>query len=129
MILLQLSAGTGPIECCRAVALAVQTIERECQAQGIGCELLEVTQANAKTGVACFKSVLLQLSANDEARAKHLALSWQGAMLWSCQAASGPGTNAKTGSSAARCLRSMTRLWISKSTFRPAAPRAPEGST
>ncbi|WP_412495238.1 hypothetical protein [Shewanella algae] len=73
MILLQLSAGTGPIECCRAVALAVQTIERECQAQGIGCELLEVTQANAKTSVACFKSVLLQLSANDEARGAVLA--------------------------------------------------------
>ncbi|MBO2668102.1 peptide chain release factor H [Shewanella algae] len=95
MILLQLSAGTGPIECCRAVALAVQTIERECQAQGIGCELLEVTQANAKTGVACFKSVLLQLSANDEARAKHLALAWQGAMLWSCQSRFRPGHKRK----------------------------------
>ncbi|GAB1107689.1 hypothetical protein [Shewanella algae] len=95
MILLQLSAGTGPIECCRAVALAVQTIERECQAQGIGCELFEVTQANAKTGVACFKSVLLQLSANDEARAKHLALYWQGAMLWSCQSRFRPGHKRK----------------------------------
>lgn len=82
MILLQLSSGQGPIECCKAIGLALKAIEKECQAEGIKCDVVEVVEANRK---GCFKSVLLTLESNNEERAKQLATSWQGAMLWVCQ--------------------------------------------
>ena len=82
MILLQLSSGQGPIECCKAIGLAIKTIEKQCYAERIKCEVLEVVEANEK---GCFKSALLKLESTDNQRAKQLALSWQGAMLWICQ--------------------------------------------
>ena len=88
MILLQLSAGQGPLECCRAVALALQLIEKQCAKQRIELKILESTAATAPH---CYKSVLVQLSdktASGQAQnnsAHQLALSWQGAMLWVCQ--------------------------------------------
>ena len=81
MILLQLSSGQGPIECCKAVGLALNAIERECKAYGIFLDVVEVVSANE---AGCFKSVLLQLKSDDE-EAKNLAGQWQGAMLWVCQ--------------------------------------------
>ena len=82
MILLQLSSGQGPIECCKAIGLALKTIEIECQAAGIECDVVEVVEANEK---GCFKSALLKLESRTEGKAKQLANSWQGAMLWVCQ--------------------------------------------
>ncbi|MFO6422195.1 peptide chain release factor H [Motilimonas sp. KMU-193] len=82
MILLQLSAGQGPMECCQAVGLALKMIAKQSTEKGIR---LDVVEAIAATERDCYKSVLLQLDSTPEQSAKQLALSWQGAMLWVCQ--------------------------------------------
>ncbi len=82
MILLQLSAGQGPIECAKAVGLALKHIEKQCREQKIKLELVEAI--NSKED-GCFKSALLQLGSSQSEAAKQLAKSWQGAMLWVCQ--------------------------------------------
>jgi peptide chain release factor len=82
MILLQLSSGQGPIECCQAIGLALKAIEKECRAQNIELDVVDAVAADEK---GCFKSALLKLDSSFEEKAKQLALSWQGAMLWVCQ--------------------------------------------
>lgn len=82
MILLQLSAGQGPIECCKAVSLALKVIKKQCLEQGIKLEVVEAISATERD---CLKSVLLQLDSTANSEAKQLAQSWQGAMLWVCQ--------------------------------------------
>jgi peptide chain release factor len=87
MILLQLSAGQGPVECCKAVGLALKTIEKQCREKGI---MLDIVETIATTERDCFKSALLQfdsgqLDSKNDSSAKKIAESWQGAMLWICQ--------------------------------------------
>ncbi len=82
MILLQLSAGKGPVECSKAVALALRTIEQNCREQSIKVEVVEMVQGQDRH---CFKSVLLQFEGADTSAIKQLAESWQGVMLWVCQ--------------------------------------------
>ncbi len=87
MILLQLSAGQGPVECCKAVGLALKTIEKQCREKGIKLDIVETIASKERD---CFKSALLQLDSKKaesgkESSAKQLAESWQGAMLWVCQ--------------------------------------------
>ena len=91
MILLQLSSGQGPVECCKAVGLALSAIESECRLNGVSLDVLEAVSANQK---GCFKSVLLQLKSDGEA-AINLAAKWQGAMLWVCQSQLRPGQKRK----------------------------------
>ncbi|WP_281559994.1 peptide chain release factor H [Thalassomonas sp. RHCl1] len=79
MILLQLSAGQGPQECCTAVALALKALEKECRQYQLKLSVL-AQEANKET--SGFKSVLLQLSGQ---QAKQIATHWQGVMLWVCQ--------------------------------------------
>ena len=81
MILLQLSAGQGPIECCKAIGLALKSIEKQCNEKSI---TLDIVQAINTKERGCFKSVLLQLDSPKSDTAKQLANSWQGAMLWVC---------------------------------------------
>ncbi|MCV2883426.1 peptide chain release factor H [Aestuariibacter sp. AA17] len=87
MILLQLSSGQGPIECCKAIGLALKVIEKECRAENIEFDVVDTVEADEK---GCFKSVLLKLDSKYEEKAKQLALSWQGAMLWVCQSSFRP---------------------------------------
>ncbi|MER2496804.1 peptide chain release factor H [Vibrio neptunius] len=87
MILLQLSSGQGPIECCKAIGLALKAIEKECRAENIELDVVDILAADDKD---CFRSVLLKLDSPFEERAKQLAFSWQGAMLWVCQSAFRP---------------------------------------
>ncbi len=82
MILLQLSAGQGPIECCKAVGLAVKTIEKQCREKGITLDVIEAVATKEK---GCFKSALLQFNSTEHHLAKQFVESWQGAMLWVCQ--------------------------------------------
>lgn len=82
MILIQLSSGQGPIECSKAVGLAIDALTEECRLKNINCKLLEAVEAQHK---GCFKSALLQLDSNDKPLAEEVATSWQGAMLWVCQ--------------------------------------------
>lgn len=92
MILLQLSAGQGPVECCKAVGLALKWIEKQCRDKGIKLDIVETIATKERD---CFKSALLQFDSGQldskkadsekESSAKQLAESWQGAMLWVCQ--------------------------------------------
>lgn len=47
MILLQLSSGQGPIECCKAIGLATKLITKECNANKVSCSVIEAVEANA----------------------------------------------------------------------------------
>lgn len=82
MILLQLTAGQGPVECCKAVGLALKTIEKQCREKGIKLDIVETIATKERD---CFKSALLQLDSKKDDSAKKIAESWQGAMLWVCQ--------------------------------------------
>ncbi|MDO6527211.1 peptide chain release factor H [Motilimonas sp. 1_MG-2023] len=82
MILLQISAGQGPMECCKAVGLALNMINKQCLDKGIKLDVVETITAKERE---CYKSVLLQLDSTPEDGARQVALSWQGAMLWVCQ--------------------------------------------
>ena len=87
MILLQLSAGQGPVECCQAVGLALKVIEKQCHELAIPLDIVEAVKTKER---GCFKSLLLQLDATNNDSAKQLAESWHGAMLWLCQSQHGP---------------------------------------
>jgi peptide chain release factor len=82
MILLQLSAGQGPVECSQAVGLALNAIEKQCREKGIKLDIVETIATKERD---CFKSALLQFDSKDDNSAKKIAESWQGAMLWVCQ--------------------------------------------
>lgn len=82
MILLQLSAGQGPEECCKSVGLALQAIEKQCREKSVKLDIVEAVKSKQRH---CFKSVLLQFEADDQEKAKQLASLWQGGMLWVCQ--------------------------------------------
>lgn len=79
MILLQISAGQGPLECCRAVALALKAIEKQCKNSKLDYQIIEVVNAERK---GCFKSALIRF--DDSELAKQVVSQWQGAMLWVC---------------------------------------------
>ena len=82
MILLQLSSGQGPLECCKAVGLALKAIKKQCAKEQVSLDVIELVEDRNK---GCFKSALLKLESGDKEKAKQLALSWQGIMLWICQ--------------------------------------------
>ena len=87
MILLQLSAGQGPVECSKAVGLALKAIEKKCREKGIKFDIVEAIEIKER---GCFKSALLQFDSPKSDLAKRLAKSWQGAMLWVCQSPFSP---------------------------------------
>lgn len=78
MILLQLSAGQGPLECARAVSLALKKLQSDCESMGYNIDILEFEDSE---GIDCIKSVLVKISGN---KVDVLADSWDGVMLWSC---------------------------------------------
>nr|WP_229333554.1 peptide chain release factor H [Glaciecola sp. MH2013] len=80
-MLLQLSAGQGPIECCKALGLALAKIEKDVAQQQMKMELINRVPAAEKD---CYKSILLQFEGASEQVISYLQ-SWQGALLWVCQ--------------------------------------------
>lgn len=78
MMLLQLSAGQGPEECCQAVGLAMHALLNSASSY---CVVVEVLQQVPSAHPECYKSVLLQLSGD---RAQWLSQQWQGVMQWVC---------------------------------------------
>ncbi|MEZ9524713.1 peptide chain release factor H [Enterovibrio norvegicus] len=81
MILLQLTAGQGPEECCLAVGLALKAIEKTCREHKVKVDIVTSTRSEQSRG---FKSVLLAFDEKDTVSVKHLALQWEGSMLWVC---------------------------------------------
>lgn len=78
MLLLQLSAGQGPEECGRAVALAWQHMQAEARNHAVELQLLE-QQDDRRPG--CFKSLLIGIQGKD---ALPFTQRWQGVLLWVC---------------------------------------------
>lgn len=89
MILLQLSANTGPEECCLAVRKALVRLTQEAAALAVRVDAMEqVPGERADT----LRSVLLALE-GDAALA--LAQRWQGSVLWVCASPYRPGHRRK----------------------------------
>ncbi|RQO62066.1 peptide chain release factor H [Paucibacter sp. KBW04] len=89
MILLHLTANTGPEECCLAVRKALCRLQNEACSLQLRVELLEqVPSAIAGN----FHSVLLAL---DGEQASALAERWRGSVLWTCPSPYRPGHRRK----------------------------------
>lgn len=78
MILLQLTANTGPEECCLAVRKALAQLLRECESVGVKTELLEHVNSDMAGNL---RSVLLALEGD---AASALSARWCGSLLWIC---------------------------------------------
>ena len=78
MIMLQLTANTGPEECCLAVRKALRCLLEEARSLGVQVEVLE--QVASDISGNC-RSVLLALGGE---AARGLAARWCGSLLWVC---------------------------------------------
>ena len=89
MILLQLTANTGPEECCLAVSKALAHLLRECAAVQVVAELLEEVPGERPGNL---RSALLAL----EGAASHaVAMKWRGSVQWTCPSPYRPGHKRK----------------------------------
>ena len=89
MILLQLTANTGPEECCLAVRKALSQLLDECDESEVRTELLEQVPGERPGN---FRSVLLAL---EGAQALALASRWGGSVQWICPSPYRPGHRRK----------------------------------
>lgn len=78
MMLLQITANTGPEECCLAVRKALQVVLRECTDAGVNTELLEEVPSDRPGNL---RSVLLALEGD---AVLTLAGRWRGSVQWRC---------------------------------------------
>lgn len=81
MIWLQLTANTGPAECCLGVTHALARLAIEADAAGVA--ITPVEQLAGPVG-GTIRSVLLQLE-SPETEAAMLAQRWSGSILWICE--------------------------------------------
>lgn len=79
MILLQLSAGQGPDECARAVALALGKIQQDCHRAGVRLDIVESQPCKQK---CCYQSLILSLEGD---ASLSVVERWSGNLLWICQ--------------------------------------------
>ena len=89
MVLLQLSANTGPEECCLAVRKALAYLTQEASALAVQVAVVEQV-AGERAGN--LRSVLLAL---DGEHAQALAQRWQGSVQWVCTSPYRPGHRRK----------------------------------
>lgn len=89
MILLQLSANTGPEECCLAVRKALTSLIDEATALTVRVEVLEQVAGERPGNL---RSVLLAL---EGVHAHALAQRWQGSLQWVCASPYRPGHKRK----------------------------------
>lgn len=62
-VYLQITSGRGPVECCRAVVLAMQQLMKEAEAAGIDVSLVEHEDFRGQEG-KCMLSCVLELKGN-----------------------------------------------------------------
>ncbi len=79
MIWLQLTANTGPAECCLGVSKALNRLCAEAKEAGVAVALLEQVDGPV---AGTMRSVLLQLEGEGDAG---LAQRWTGSILWICE--------------------------------------------
>ena len=81
MIWLQITANTGPAECCRAVKKALGVLGAEALDAGVEVRIVEQLEGPV---AGTFRSVLLELDGGDAA-AQAFAGRWCGSLLWVCE--------------------------------------------
>ncbi|KZY64404.1 peptide chain release factor H, partial [Oleiphilus sp. HI0061] len=79
MILLQLSSGQGPEECCAAVRKAIDLVMKEAKQFDTNVTIIEVIKSRYSQG---YKSALLQIEGKVE---RAFSYQWTGVMMWQCQ--------------------------------------------
>jgi peptide chain release factor len=89
MLLLQLSANTGPEECCLAVRKALAYLTEEAAAMAVRVDVVEQVPGERAGNL---RSVLLAL---DGEQAQALAQCWQGSVQWVCASPYRPGHRRK----------------------------------
>lgn len=78
-MIIQITSGRGPAECCRVVALVQQLMLKQGEAQGIDLDLLE--NKPAEIGGTMLSTTMLASSHNIDEFIK----DWQGTVLWIAQ--------------------------------------------
>lgn len=89
MVLLQLSANTGPEECSLAVRKALAYLQAEAAAMAVRIDVVEQLEGERPGNL---RSVLLAL---DGEQAQALAQRWQGSVQWVCASPYRPGHRRK----------------------------------
>lgn len=85
MIWLQITANTGPAECCLAVSKALRLLLQEADEARVEVSLIEEIPGPV---AGTLRSVFLGLQSAEPAEpaaADHLATRWSGSLLWVCQ--------------------------------------------
>jgi len=88
-LLLQITSGRGPVECCRAVALVASEICAEAAGTKLSIALIE-EETGPSPGT--LQSALLHI---DGEGAQQFVASWEGSILWICPSAFRPGHRRK----------------------------------
>lgn len=78
-IIVQITSGRGPVECCRAVARVQEMMLKQCRAKGIEISVLDSKQANLK---GTLLSATLLAKGND---LRPFMEEWQGTVQWIAQ--------------------------------------------
>jgi peptide chain release factor len=89
MIWLQLTANTGPAECCLGVRKALEVLAAEAQRDGV---VLDIVEEVAGPVPGTYRSVLLALEGSADAM---LAARWCGGLQWICESPYRPGHKRK----------------------------------
>ncbi len=79
MIWLQITANTGPSECCLAVKKALAVLDAEAALAGVGVRIVEQLEGPVP---GTLRSVLLEL---DGPAAQAVSRRWCGTLLWVCE--------------------------------------------
>nr|WP_315476882.1 peptide chain release factor H [uncultured Undibacterium sp.] len=84
MILVQITAGQGPEECCLGVAKTWQALQREAKRYACRLELVESVIA---TRTSNYKSLLLSLESENEIENSSTSWiqEWEGSVQWICE--------------------------------------------
>ena len=98
-LLLQITSGRGPTECCWVVARLAETILVDARKQGLLAEIIE-EEAGAERGALL--SALLDL---DGAGTEGFAAGYEGTIQWIGSSTFRPGTSVKIGLSASNGYR------------------------
>ncbi len=83
MIWLQLSANTGPLECCLAVAKALALVAAEAEVLGFSVQVIE--RVDGPASGTCASALLALADPSDRGVELALAQRWSGSLLWICQ--------------------------------------------
>jgi len=79
MIWLQITANTGPSECCLAVKKALEALCKEAARESVTVTLVEQLAGPVE---GTFRSVLVELGGDGH---RELAMRWCGSLLWVCE--------------------------------------------